>query len=140
MIPTLPPADDDSPPQPNPEFDISVGATRWRRPARWMAVRRLSVCFKILAPLSAVYCLIMALASLARANQLPQDMTYGYRQSDTLGTAVALFMCLVYILGTVFCFFFWFGLADLLMLFVEMEHNTRQAAARQKRPRMVQED
>jgi hypothetical protein len=44
-------------------------------------------------------------------------------------------MVVVYLVGAVFSVFFWLGMAELLLLFIEVERRTRQAAARLSRNR-----
>jgi hypothetical protein len=134
MYPAIPPApeNDGRLPDPDPEYDVTLRSRASRRRARWPAILRLSVVFRILAVLHALFCLLMALISVAQANRL--RLGYGFENVDPVGIPVLL-MALVYLVAAAVSLFFWLGMAELLVLFVEVERNTRQAALQRTKER-----
>ena len=134
MYPTVPPAPDDPLPAPHPDYDVSIRKAQGRHRPRWGALKRLSIICKIIAVFSAVMCLVLALLSLAQANapRFVNEYGYGIRESQFVPS---LIMVVVYLAGAVFSVFFWLGMAELLLLFIEVERSTRQAAVRLSRSR-----
>ena len=127
MYPSIPPAPENERrlPDPDPEYDATLRSRASRRRARWPAVLRLSVVFRILAVLHALFCILMALISVVQANR--PRVGYGFENTDPVGIPVLL-MALVYLVAAAVSLFFWLGMAELLLLFVEVERNTRQSA------------
>jgi hypothetical protein len=94
---------------------------KWRPPGRWPALLRLSWLCRLLAILSLVVGVILALAGTI-------EMWRTHRNWDPL--VVLFFYGICPIVAAVIAYIFWTGMAELLLLAVALERNTRQTRDR----------
>jgi hypothetical protein len=96
---------------------------KWRPPGRWPALLRLSWLCRLLAILSLAVGALLALLGLVGTGERAA-------QPELL---VRLLYAIVVLVSAVFAFIFWTGMAELILLAIALERNTRQARDRQPR-------
>ena len=103
--------------QPEPEHE-AIQAT-WRPLGRWPALLRLSWLFRVLAVLSLIAGLVLAIVGLVMALN---------------GQALGLLYASLGFLSGMVGLTFWLAMAELILLAIAVERNTRQARDRLPKP------
>jgi hypothetical protein len=99
---------------------------KWRPPGRWPALLRLSWLCRLLAVLSLAIGALLALLALLGAGERPLD------------PFIRVLYASVVIISAVVGYIFWTGIAELILLAIALELNTRQT--RDRLPRHPPED
>jgi hypothetical protein len=114
------PAGSEPPPRLEPDPEPVAAMATWRPRGRWRALLRLSWFCRLLALVSAVVCTIWAVIQLIAAFQAESG-------AGVFAAFATLFSALV---GWVI----WMGLAELILLLIALERNSRQIRERLPKP------
>jgi hypothetical protein len=125
MFPPVPPADPHQIVEHEPEAIIA-----WRPYGKWPALLRLAWLFRIFAVLSVVFGILWALYGCIAALVALSNAGNNQQAAAAIGTLAATSAIFSGVISAFVGYIVWRGLAELILLFIAMEKNTRQTRDR----------